>query len=516
MCWIWGSTKLSETDESLREKWVINTMYALVNTVGQQTYRITELMKNRGQKWYGTAFIDPESWKTKNKKVRHLKDTKDFLYSYDWEVMICHARYPTSGNKNLWERALQPFQFTEKDAKWGFSFAFNGNIPAWEDLQKELEDEGYEFNLEWLDTELIQNFIRREYDRGNNDLSKIVENLMGAVEGSCNIAIIDQNGDLIVSKDRYDLRPLSYAVVNDNFVFSSESTALEWIWARDIHFMKSWEVVEVRDGKIFQWKLRLETQSTPCVFEYIYFSSPQSEIHGTPVSRVRTDLGRQLAVEMEWKIDVENARIVEIPESSHFQTVWFSQWTGIKIVNWAIIKDDKVWRTFTAEETTREEKAKEKYIYHTDERIVEDLRDKDVYLVDDSVVRGTTSKVAIEQFRKKYNPRSVHMVVPAPSIHAPCFFGINMPTVDELEAPVHIEDYANPTQEELDSFARAIWADSITFLSLDWLTSVVEPVVWKIEQVRWKVKWMCMACLNGLSPISNLQRLYDDALKKAA
>ena len=301
-----------------------------------------------------------------------------------------------------------------------------------------------------LDTEILKFMIIKELDSWNTDLKNILENILWEIDGSCNIAIIRDNWDLSIAKYKNDFHPLAWSKKDGVFLFSSESWALYSSWCEKINYMKAWEVVEVKNWKVYTWELRIETEKTPCVFELIYFSSPESAINWIPVSRIRSSLWRELAIEQRERINRKNSIVVDVPSSSHYQTKWFSQELWIPIIN-AITKNPESNRTFFSSKDSILDKVKRKYIFNTNMR--EFIEWKEFYLVDDSLVRGNTMLHLVETFKKFYRPAKVHLTIPSPPIIAPCFYGINMPSQEELFVPWYLWDLRNPKDEELKVMA---------------------------------------------------------------
>ena len=390
MCWIVWVSILNWHSEYKPERATNCNIWEII-------FELIDWNKNRWQEGYG---ISTYNWKeihtSKFNKV-HDPETISRIEKQKAEIksIIWHARYPTSW-KNNWSESLQPFNHIEKLAWKGFSFAFNWNIANAPELSDSLEKFWYELKMNWLDTEVLKFLIIKEIDNWNNNLTKIIENVLKQIDWACNIAIIKDNWDLAIAKDRNGFHPLSWAEKDWLFLFSSEAWALYNSWYDKVNHVKSWEIIKIENWEINIQNLDIETNNTPCVFELIYFSSPESTIHWIPVSRIRSNLWRQLAIEMWEKIDKQKWIIVDVPSSSYYQARWFANKSGIKNINW-ITKNPHIDRSFIANADSIEDVIRHKYVFNPNMK--EHIEWKIVYLTDDSMVRGNTMKYLVKVFK---------------------------------------------------------------------------------------------------------------------
>ena len=473
--------------------------------VPEVVLKLLRLNKNRGQDGYGLSILTKDKLTTTKFKKIQWRKVKKTLSNLPSKILgvLWHARYPTSGDDS-WKKSMQPFNAYKYKEVWkhGFSFAFNGNIANTDDLIWELEKKGYILKMNGLDTEVLKYMIIDLIKSGTTDFKLILEDVMQRIDGSCNISLMNKKWDLAIAKDLNDFHPLSWSKKEGVFLFSSESSALKWVGCEDIQYLKAGEIVEIKKGKIYQWKLRCKVEKTPCVFEKIYFSDPRSSIHWESISSLRYSLWRKLAREEPNFLDIKNFIVVDVPASSHHQAEGFAQELNISNIP-AITKNPDIWSTFLEKKSKIADKVRMKYIFNPE--LKKYIEGRDVYIVDDSIVRGSTMSYLIEQFKKFFNPRSVHIRIPSPPVGAPCFYGINMSTIGELLAPRYIKNLMTPKQKELREMGKNIGSDSLNYLSLWWLAQVI----WDVEIEKLEVRWACMACLTGIYPTPKWRELYE-------
>jgi len=454
--------------------------------------RIMGNLGNRWSKWFWFAYRS-EDWFISH-KLPNLKSEEGIasITQYDWDAMTSHGRYPTSWNKNIWDAWLQPFTHTEMEKGWGFSFSFNWNIANSDDIASDLENQWYVFKLEGLDTEVLQAAIIREYDRGETDLKTIVENIMEIIDGACNISILDKDGNLIISSDKNGFHPLCWSIKDGFFVYASESSALEAIGCEEIYELGPGEIIQVINGRVLKDTMRdsIETKLTPCVFEKIYFSSPETIIWWKSIAKLRAAMWRKLAYEVSQNIEIDrgNSIVVPIPESSKHQADGFWQFLNIGNIP-LIMKNPDADRTFLEQIEDIDEKIKEKYIFNEDPRLMEMVRVKEIFLVDDSIVRWKTMQWLIRVFTEIYKPKKVHLVSASPMVIAPCFYGINMPTISELLIPGMVDDVSKVSQQELREVAKPTGTQRGSWTFVMRLPSLF--VSWRAFRctVRWNSYW---------------------------
>ena len=346
------------------------------------------------------------------------------------------------------------------------ALAHNGNLTNATELRRELEAAGSIF-VSTTDTEVIVHRIARA--TAEDPAAKLASALTG-VEGAYSlVAVIGDT--LLAARDPRGWRPLVMGELNGAIVFASETCALDILGASTIREVAPGEIVAVDAGGVHS-SFPLERQpSRKCVFEYVYFARPDSSIFGGSVDRARRALGRQLAREAP----APSADLVfAVPDSSNSAALGFAEESELPY-ELALIRNHYVGRTFIQpQQTGRDAKVKVKY-----NPVREVLQGKRVVMVDDSIVRGTTTRGLVAMVRAA-GATEVHMRVSSPPVTGPCYYGIDTPTRDELIA-------ANLTVDEI---ATQIGADSLGYLSLDGMLNTVPG----------GPEGFCHACFSGDYP----------------
>ncbi len=354
------------------------------------------------------------------------------------QAAIGHARYSTTGEPIL--RNVQPL-FAEL-AEGGFAVAHNGNLTNGLSLRKELIANGA-ICQSTSDTEVILHLVARA------QRPKLIDRYIDALrrlEGAYALVCLT-NKKLIGARDPLGIRPLMLGKLGDSYILCSETCALDIIGATFVREVENGEVVVIsEDGIESHWPFP-RVPARPCIFEYIYFSRPDSVLGGRSVYNVRKQMGRQLAIESPADVDV----IVPIPDSGVPAALGFAEQLKIPF-ELGIIRNHYVGRTFI--EPTQTIRSLGVKLKHNANRAV--VKGKRVLLVDDSVVRGTTS-VKIVQMMYDAGATEVHMRIASPPIKYPDFYGIDTPEEKSLLAATH-------TLEEMRKF---IGVTSLAFMSVD-------------------------------------------------
>lgn len=364
-------------------------------------------------------------------------------------VGIGHTRYPTIGECKMCD--VQPSVFQN------IATAHNGHIANYAVLKKELEGEGYRFTST-VDSEPALYYLhrRKEIENGVRD---IIKNFEGSFS---DVAIVD--GKLVVFRDPHAIRPLVWGENDDFICFTSETVALD---INNIPYkgdVKGGELVVTSKGKINSRKQIVEEKVRHCMFEYVYFSRPDSMIDGKGVYEARTKLGEVLAAEAPAKADV----VVPVPDTSRTAAAAYARALGVPYAE-GLIKNRYIGRTFIMPNQQKRIDAVKLKLNPL--RSV--VRGKSIVLVDDSIVRGTTLKEIVSLVRST-GAREVHLRITCPPLKAPCFYGVDMSTYSELIAN-------NKTIEQIKDF---LGADSLAYISLDGLRKAIGLP-------------LCAACLTG-------------------
>ncbi len=354
---------------------------------------------------------------------------------------IGHVRYATAGEASV--DNIQPFLFRFQDTQFGL--AHNGNLTNAQSLKSELEKNGAIFSST-SDSEILAHLIRRSHNP--SFMGKIKEALNTVKGGFAYLMLFEDK--LIAALDPNGFRPLSIGkMANGALVVSSETCAFEVIgaeWIRDVH---PGELVIFDENGITYDRYTDDTQLAICSMEYIYFARPDSNIQGVNVHTARKRMGAQLAREFKNQADI----VVGVPNSSLSAAMGFAEESGLPN-EMGLIKNQYVQRTFI--QPTQE--LREQGVRMKLSAVSGVVKGKRVVMIDDSIVRGTTSR-RIVKLLKEAGATEVHVAIASPALAYPCFYGIDIQSREELIA-------ANHTVEET---CEIIGADSLTYLSVDGL-----------------------------------------------
>ncbi len=377
---------------------------------------------------------------------------------------IGHVRYSTSGG-SINARNRQPL--VVDTAYGGMAVAHNGNLVNGVEMRRQLEGRGSIFQST-MDTEVIVHLTA--LSRRKSFAERLVEAL-SQVQGS--YALLAMNEQCIIgARDPYGLRPLVLGRLGDGYVFSSETCALNLIEAEFIRDVEPGEVVVIGPNGIESFFPFPKQPRRLCIFEYIYFARPDSDIDGVNVYGSRKRIGRRLAEEHP----VDGADLViPVPDSGVPAALGFAQAAGIPF-ELGIIRNHYVGRTFIEPQQA---------IRHFGVKIKLNanphlIKDKHIVLVDDSIVRGTTSRKIVKMMRAA-GAKSVHLRISSPPTAFPCYYGIDTPSQSELLASSH----------SVEEMRKYVTADSLAFLSLEGLYATVNGTG----------TGYCDACFSGRYPI---------------
>lgn len=409
----------------------------------QVTYFGLHSLQHRGQEGAGILTNDA------GKLIRH-RDTglisevfknPTNLEKLTGQAAIGHVRYATAGEASI--DNIQPFHFKFYDMEFGL--AHNGNLTNTKTLKKELEHNGAIFSSS-SDTEILAHLIRRSHNP--SFMGKVKEALNTVKGGFAYLLMMEDK--LIAALDPNGFRPLSIGkMANGAIVVSSETCAFEVVGAEWIRDVKPGEVVIIDNSGIQYDTYTTDTQLAICSMEYIYFARPDSNIHGVNVHTARKRMGAQLAREFKHEADI----VVGVPNSSLSAAMGFAEESGLPN-EMGLIKNQYTQRTFI--QPTQE--LREQGVRLKLSAVSGVVKGKRVVMIDDSIVRGTTSR-RIVQLLKEAGATEVHVAIGSPALAYPCFYGIDIQTRRELIA-------ANHSVEET---RQIIGADSLTYLSIDGL-----------------------------------------------
>ncbi|MCD4817054.1 MAG: amidophosphoribosyltransferase, partial [Methanosarcinales archaeon] len=421
-------------------------------------------LQHRGQESTGITVHDGKSARTLKGmglvpdvfKKYNLSDLKGF-------VGIGHVRYSTTGDSTI--ENSQPLIVNFMDRT--IAIAHNGNLVNSADLIAEFEAEGQVF-LTSSDTEVIARLLVKELLK--TDILGAVEEVMKRLVGSYSLTILVDD-TLVVVRDPLGFKPLCLGELDGGYVVTSESAAIDTIGGKLIRDVRPGEVLIFKDGRYSSHQLFKTKNTAHCVFEYIYFARADSIIDGQLVYQTRIRIGERLLDEHAIDADI----ISPVPDSGITFAIGYSKKSGIDYIE-GLMKNRYIGRTFIMPNQNMRETAVRLKL----NTIRQNLEGKKVILMDDSIVRGTTSRRIVDMVRKA-GAEEVHMRIGSPPIMSPCYLGIDMATRDELVA-------AHKTVAGVEA---VINADSLGYVSVEGL----------VEAVGIPEDDLCLGCLTGVYPV---------------
>jgi amidophosphoribosyltransferase len=421
-------------------------------------------LQHRGQESAGLAAADGEKMRLA-RAMGHVADAFDeeALAKLPGHIAIGHTRYSTAGESKL-ENA-QPFLI---DCAHGqIAVAHNGNLVNARELRDDLVRNGSIFQTS-SDTEVILHLYARS--RAPSVEEALVESI-AQVQGAYSIAVLTRNR-LIAARDPHGFRPLALGQLGDAWIVCSETCALDLIGATYVRDVEPGELLVISDGGVRSIRPFPAQPLAHCVFEHVYFARPDSYVFGRSVNEVRTELGRALAREAPADADV----VVPIPDSGVCAAIGFAEAAGLPM-KMGLIRNHYVGRTFIQPQQS---------IRHFSVRVKLNpvrsiLEGQRVVLLDDSIVRGTTSRKIVKMV-KAAGAREVHLRISCPPTVSPCFYGVDTPSRSELIAATHT----------IDEIRKYVEADSLAYLSIEGLRTAVGP-----QQGSY-----CTSCYTGTYPVA--------------
>lgn len=425
-------------------------------------------LQHRGQESAGIVSSDRKKLYME-KGMGHVADlfNENRLEKLPGDSALGHVRYSTSGESAAWN--AQPILI---DCWRGpIALAHNGNLTNAVQLRRQLERDGAIFHST-SDSEVVLHLISRSRRR---TLQEAFVEALRMIQGAYSMVLMTP-GYLLAARDPHGFRPLALGRIDDSYVVASETCALDLINAEYVRDIEPGEVLTIEENMLeFQFPLPKEKPSF-CVFEHIYFSRPDSLVFGRTVNTSRREMGRNLAREHPIDADV----VVPVPDSGVSAAIGYAQESGLPL-EFGLIRNHYVGRTFIEpKQSIRNFGVKIKL-----NPVQEILQGKRIVLVDDSIVRGTTSK-KIVQIIRAVGAREIHVRITAPPLIAPCYYGIDIPTRRELIA-------ASKSVDEICAFLNA---DSLGYLSLELMLKSVDDK-----------KQYCSACFTDSYPTDVV---YDD------
>lgn len=458
-------------DRGLHEECGVFGVFGIKNAASLVYYGLHSL-QHRGQEACGIVSYDGEFHRMKGLGLVTEVFNENNLSNLKGDNAIGHVRYSTAGGGGM--ENVQPLFFRHHTGD--FALAHNGNIVNSKELKHYLEDRGSIFQST-SDTEILAHLIKK----GHNEENRLpaISDALNMLEGAFAFLILTKD-KLYVSRDKYGLRPLSIAKLDYGYVVSSETCAFEVIGAKYIRDILPGEIVVIDKNGINSFRYSQFQKHKMCAMEYIYFARPDSDIEGTNVHTFRKESGKLLYRQNPIDGDI----VVGVPDSSLSAAIGYAEESGIAY-EMGLIKNKYIGRTFIQPS----QELREKGVRMKLSAVSSIVKDKRVILIDDSIVRGTTSKRIVKMLRDS-GAKEVHVCIASPQITHPCFYGVDISTYDELIS-------AHKSVEEV---REMIGADSLVFLDEENLFKAAKRAE------------LCTACFCGKYPTA-LYQSYKDANK---
>jgi amidophosphoribosyltransferase len=441
-------------------------------------------LQHRGQEACGIYTFDKNQFHHR-KQLGLVGDFDDFG-NLRGSIGIGHVRYSTVGQPANEETLREPHKLEEfaqpyfsDRPKGGMAFCHNGNLVNFPEICHELRSNGT-FLSATCDAEVMLKTLANELSDGG-DVEKAVRNCVAKFEGAYSALMLTGESELIAFRDPEGFRPFCFGESNGLFMMASETVALDINGIHDYSNVNPGELIVAGADKLLSRKqLKLQNNHARCMFEYVYFSRPDSMIDGKVVYQARVKLGRNLARTYKSHADV----IVPVPDTARPAAEGISLETGIPVFE-GLIKNRYVGRTFIMPHQERRDNAVRLKL-NAVRTVVEG---KNVLLVDDSIVRGTTMK-KIVNLLKEAGANRVEVWVTCPPIRSPCFYGIDMPTHSELIA----------STKSVEEIRQTVGADELCYQTVDGL----------VDAIGFPKQETCLACLTGIYPTPMAQSIADE------
>jgi amidophosphoribosyltransferase len=427
------------------------------------TYFGLYAQQHRGQESAGIVVSDGECV-VEHKAMGLVPDifNDKILAGLKGNIALGHVRYSTTGSSLI--ANAQPFRI--RHGGKCIAMAHNGNLVNAFTIRKELEDEGSIFQTS-MDSEVVLHLVAKSMKKG---LEKAMQDTMKRIKGAYSLVLMTED-TLIAVRDPNGFRPLCLARLNGGYVIASETCALDLVQAEYIRDVEPGEIIIINKDGLRSIKPSEHTRKAHCIFELIYFARPDSNIFGQNVYMFRKKQGQLLAEEFHVEADL----VMPFPDSGNYAAIGFAQASTIPF-EMGVIRNHYIGRTFIQpSQTMRDFGVKVKL-----NPVKELFKGKRVLIIEDSIIRGTTSKTRIETL-KNIGAKEIHMLVSCPPHRFPCHYGIDFSTKGELIA----------AQKSVDEIRDFIGLDSLGYLSIDNLVKATH-----IPRTD-----LCLACFDGNYPV---------------
>ncbi len=433
------------------------------SSIAKKIFFGLKVIQHRGQEAAGIAVAkDMKITCVKSSGLVHEVFDKDTLERLEGNVGIGHVRYSTTGVKT----ADEAHPITATTSNGDIAICHNGEFVNAERVALEKKLSGYEGET---DTEILARILVKELDT-TPDPTRAISRTLSKLRGAYSLAILV--GDrLFAARDPHGIRPLCLGRMKEGHVVASETPILDLLEAEFIRDLKPGEIVEVGNDLAKSFEMARPEHAGHCMFEYVYFSRPDNLLDGRLVYDVRKRIGQILARDNETNADL----VVPVPDSGRAHAAGFADESGLPLVE-GLIKNRFVERTFILPE----QREREIGVLLKLNPIRSLVEDKEIVLVDDSIIRGTTMK-KIVNILKKAGTGKVHVRVGCPPIRHPCYLGIDMKTRDQFVA----------NDRSVEEIREEIGADSLGYVSLEGL----------VEAIDYPKEELCLGCLTGEYPV---------------
>lgn len=435
-------------------------------------------LQHRGQEACGISVLKDGAIKTYKSEGLVLDVFKDIEHIEDFQgnAAIGHTRYSAAGSDS--SKNIQPIYAVNYYGKPHFSIVHNGNVIETEALKQQLIDEGLPF-LANTDTELILRSIQKHADMIVQDAVR--EGLKG-IRGAYSVLLLT-DGKLAAFRDPNGIRPLCIGTIGENtYVFSSETCALDAVGAKFLRDVEPGEIVVADNNGLHSYSIEQPIKRRICSFEYIYFARPDSKMDGKEIYDLRVDCGKKLYEQSPVEADV----VIGVPDSGVPSAIGYSEASGIPFEP-ILVKNRYMSRSFILPS----QEMRERVVNLKLNPIAEKIKGRRLVILDDSIVRGTTSKLLV-QILKEAGAKEIHFRSASPPIVSPCHLGIDMPNKKDLIS-------ANMTKKELTQY---LGVDSLDFLSVESLMDILGS------------NEHCFGCFTGKYPVEKSDKGSDNYQKK--
>ena len=458
--------------DGLHEECGVFGVWGVPNAV-EVTYYGLHSLQHRGQEGCGIVTVNEEEQLRRVKGLGLVTEVfnNDNLSTLKGDMAIGHVRYSTAGGGGI--ENVQPFMFRHNSGD--FALAHNGNLVNSDQLRRYLEDRGSLFQST-SDSEILAHLIKKNPNERKMPRIYPIMEALNMIEGAFAFVVMTQRR-IYACRDKYGLRPLSLGKLGDGYVVSSETCAFSTIGAEFIRDIEPGEIVTIDHHGIRSRRYSEYQRHAMCAMEYIYFARPDSDIESMNVHTFRKESGKLLFKESPADADI----VVGVPDSSLSAAMGYAEASGLPY-EMGLIKNKYIGRTFIQPSQEMRDKGVKMKL----SPVMSIVSGKRVVLIDDSIVRGTTSLRIVRMLREA-EATEVHVRIASPMIKFPCFYGVDISTYDELLC----------ARRTLEEARQKIEADSLAFLS--------ESALYEAG----KRSDLCLACFSGVYPTALYSSLED-------